>query len=368
MGQNPPNDPGQLPDDNRLHGRDITDNASDADGSAGRAGPGDTLWVLGNLTIDDVILPDGTTAMGLCGGNVTYAALGARLWRSRVALAARIGPDFPAAHLERLERAGLELHLVQVTVPSIHNRILYEPNDARQLTTWVGSGSHHDQSIRAIELPARIGRAGACHVAPMPIEIQAQLVGRLRRKGVCMISLDPHEDYIAGHEDALLALVRGVDLFLPSRAEARLLYGRDDPEAAARAFVAAGPQVVVIKLGPAGSIVCGPDGADHHVPAVSVRVVDPTGAGDAYCGGFLAAYHARPDAVLAAVHGAISASFAVERRGALALIEIDPAESRDRLEKALADITSTVIATDRPPLPSTTVMAPPAKEPRHAHG
>ncbi len=320
----------------------------------------DALWVLGNLTIDDVVLPDGTTAMGLCGGNAVYAALGAALWRSRVALGARIGPDFPQTHLERLERAGLELGLVHVTVPCIHNWALYEPDDVRRFVNWVGSGSHADQSIRPDDLPAAIVGADACHVAPMPLWIQAELVQHLRREGVNVISLDPHDEYVTGHEEELLALIRDVDLFLPSRTEARLLYGRDDPEAAVRAFAAAGPRVVAIKLGPEGSVVCGPDGVDHHVPAMPVRVVDPTGAGDAYCGGFLAAYCNRPDAVVAAFYGAVSASFAIERRGAVALIDIDPAEARGRLEMALA--AASPPAADRPPSssrPPSTVVAPP---------
>ena len=148
-----------------------------------------------------------------------------------------------------------------------------------------------------------------------------------------LISLDPHDDHVAGNETALLALLAQVDAFLPSRKEAHQLHGLDDPEAAARAFVDAGPRAVVIKLGPDGSIVCGPDRVPHHVPAVPARVVDPTGAGDTYCGGFLAAYAANPDAVEAARHGAVSASFAVEGRGALPLADVDRADAARRLQE-----------------------------------
>ena len=199
------------------------------------------------------------------------------------------------------------------------------------------SGSHADQSIRADELPATLGRIEACHVAPMPVPIQAALVRRLRDAGVRLIALDPHDVHMVGHEAGLLALLGEVDLFLPSRAEARQLHGSDDPEAAARAFVTAGPQAVAIKLGPDGSIVCGRDRVTHHVPAVLARVVDPTGAGDAYCGGLLAAYSGRANAVAAACHGAVSASFAVEGRGALPLTGVDRAEAARRLASILPD-------------------------------
>lgn len=342
----------------------------------GRQAPGPgrkTLWVLGNLTIDDLVRPDGTTAMGMCGGNAVYAALGAAIWRSHVGLGARIGPDYPRAHIARLEGAGIELALVHVAAPSIHNWALYEPDDVRRFINWVSSGSHADQSIRPEELtPATVG-ADAWHVAPMPLSIQSGLVRRLRRKRPGLLSLDPHESYIAGHEDELLALLRDVDIFLPSRTEARILHGRHDPEAAARAFVAAGAGIVAIKLGPEGSMVCGADGVAHHVPAVPVAAIDPTGAGDAWCGGFLAAYRALPDAVAAACHGAVSASFAIERQGAVELVDVDPGEARRRLEWALDAASPTGRASSKPSSsaaspPSTPILAPPGRETRHAHG
>jgi hypothetical protein len=51
--------------------------------------------VVGNLTIDDVVLPDGTTRMSSAGGNSLYTALGVRLWQPRVGLVTRRGEDFP---------------------------------------------------------------------------------------------------------------------------------------------------------------------------------------------------------------------------------------------------------------------------------
>jgi sugar/nucleoside kinase (ribokinase family) len=342
------------------------------------AEPGhDALWVLGNFTIDDVVLPDGTTSTGQLGGNAVYGALGAAIWRPRVGMAARIGPDLPEPHVRRLAHAGLALHLVPVPVPSIHNWVRYETGDVRRMGIWADSGSHADQSIRPDELPLVPWRVDACHVAPMPPWIQADLVRSLRHAGVRLVSLDPHDDHVVGHEAELLGLLALVDAFLPSRKEARQLFGRDDPDAAARAFTAAGPRAVVIKLGPEGSLVCGPDGIVRHVPAAPARVVDPTGAGDAYCGGFLAAYAGRPDALAAACHGAVSASFAVERRGALDLVDVDRLEARRRLAALPAAVSPEGdpvpgAPTGEPasPPPPSTPAAPgqPGQEMPHAHG
>lgn len=293
------------------------------------------VWVVGNLTIDDVVLADGTTAMGLCGGNAIYAALGARLWEERVGLAARIGPDYPLTHIARVRDAGVHLALVEVARPSIHDWALYESEGVRRFVNWIGSGSHLDQSIRPDELPASLASGRACHVAPMPLAVQASLVEALVEMRMETIALDPHEEYIEGHEDELLGLLQSVHVFLPSRRETELLYGRDDPEAAAAVFAAAGPEVVVIKLGAEGSLVSVRGEALRHVPAVPVPAVDPTGCGDAFCGGLLAAYQGGADAVTAACHGTVSASFTVGTRGALAVLPLDRAAARDRLEQLL---------------------------------
>ena len=91
--------------------------------------------------------------------------------------------------------------------------------------------------------------------------------------------------------------------------------------------------MVVIKLGRDGSIVY--ERATQrltHVPIYPADTQDPTGAGDAYCGGFLAGYLLSQDAVRAACHGTISASYVVEAIGALATPTPSPAEARARLD------------------------------------
>jgi ribokinase len=134
----------------------------------------------------------------------------------------------------------------------------------------------------------------------------------------------------------LLDLLGQVDLFLPSRQEATLLFGRDAPEDAARAFAACGPAVVVIKLGADGSVVYGPRlEGPLHVPAVAVDAIDPTGAGDAFCGAFCVSYGQRPGVSLveAACRATVAASFVVERRGALAVLPFDCSAAEQRLER-----------------------------------
>lgn len=294
------------------------------------------VWILGNLTVDDVVLADGTTAMGLCGGNALYAARGARTWDEGVGVAARIGPDFSGDHPSALRDLGLELELVEVPYPTIHNWALYESDDIRRYVLWNGSGTHLEQSLRAAELPAMDG-AVACHIAPMPLSIQTELLAAVHDR-VPVVTLDPHEDYIVGHEHEMIEMMSALTVFMPSARESELLFGRDDPEAAAVAFQAGGAHVVVIKLGSAGSIVTVGHGITRHIPAIDVLAADPTGAGDAYCGGFVSAYACGADALAAACHGTVSASLVVETRGATTQIARDRTIAGERLRLLMEQV------------------------------
>ena len=162
----------------------------------------------------------------------------------------------------------------------------------------------------------------------MPLTVQSSLVRHLSASGT-LVSLDPHDEYIQGAEETLFDLLALVDVFLPSRHEAALLFGRDAPEEAARAFAARGPKAVAIKLGAEGSLVCGGLGQTEpmYVPAVPVEAVDPTGAGDAYCGAFAVTYGCGGTLLESARRATVAASFVVERRGALA---VSPSPPRER--------------------------------------
>jgi ribokinase len=302
------------------------------------------LWVLGNLTIDDIVQADGTAAMGMCGGNAIYAAVGGRFWSDQVGLSARVGPDYPAAELEALQRAGVRLQLISTDAPSIHNWALYEDGDTRRFVPWVSSGTHLEQSLVADEVPEIAAGATVCHIAPMPLSVQAALVHHLSAAGP-LISLDPHDEYVHGNVSDLVDLVQHVGLFLPSRREASLMYGCDAPEEAARAFAQLGPMVVAIKLGAEGSLVCvSGEQLVHHVPAVPVHVVDPTGAGDAYCGAFAVVYGRTRNALRAACYASAAASFVVERLGATSALPVHREEAEHRVRALIGEVEGAIPA------------------------
>jgi ribokinase len=112
-----------------------------------------------------------------------------------------------------------------------------------------------------------------------------------------------------------LDLIRGVDLLLANADEAAVLAGPGPAERQA-AMLARVARHVVVKRGGSGAVWCGADGVTASVAAVGVHLVDPTGAGDAFAAGLLAAWCAGADPGAALAAGAALGARAVGRVGA----------------------------------------------------
>src|ERR1700722_921793 len=226
--------------------------------------------------------------MGTLGGNTVHAAAAALTWTGEVGVVARCGADFPAAALDRLRSAGADTSgLRPVAGPTVRNWVIYEADGTR---TWVyrtPRGRSAEVAPQPADLPlAWLERTPApvVHVAAMPLVAAAALVRLVRERAPeAVITLDTHEDWRSGA--AVLEAARLVDVFVPSREELAALAGYDDPPRAAGSLVSGGGRCVVVKLGGDGALVARPGLAPVRVPAAAVPVVDPTGAGDSFCGG-----------------------------------------------------------------------------------
>lgn len=293
------------------------------------------LVCLGNFTIDDVVLPDSTEKPGCMGGDALYATLAARPWESSCELVAPVGNDFPPEIAQRMRSAGLsDAGMLQRSLPTLHNRVEYFADGTRRWTLYATEDDFDELSPRPHDIPESYRDAGAFMVLAMTLAAQQDLVADLRANTQAIIALDPQEDYIKGNEAALRALVSRTDIFMPSAEEVQRLLGTSDWSFAARSFAALGPQVVVIKLGAEGSLVYDRRrDAQFSIPAFPVaNVIDTTGAGDSFCGGFMACYlgdPSRPED--AARAGAVAASFAVEGYGVDPLFVVSAEKMRERL-------------------------------------
>jgi ribokinase len=280
----------------------------------------DLLVTAGNFSLDDTVNPDGK-ASEAPGGDALYSAIGAAIWRYPVAVLSRVGSDYPVDFMERLAGLGIGVDMVRALPgPTVRYRITNTRSGERLYEHLTPVQRLHELSPQGADL-GTVRCAGWLHVAAMPIDLQDALISRCRAEHV-PYSLDPHEEYIIGYERWLGALIEG-SIFTPSELEVALLFPdlavSEAPVVTARAasdrLLEMGARAVVIKLGAGGCFV-----ADSSyraaLPALRAPVIDSTGAGDAFCGGFLAGYLRTNSLLVGAVCGSLSAAHVIKGFGA----------------------------------------------------
>jgi len=323
------------------------------------------LLALGNLTLDDVVTSDGRVAPNQLGGNGAYAAAGMRLWGERVSLLGVVGSDFPQQWLDALAEAGIDLGgVARLSEPhQLRSRVFYFPDgrrtdvvaEARAMlppaadtlldleTEYTAMGSPFHRRMWPIfsPTPAQFGpshrHARFAHLSPGPLANNRANAERLKAQsgGELQLTLDwPWWDWDQ-EASADAALLRHIDYLLPSQEEFDM-HAQARPgealDAVARSLLALGPRAIVIKQGSRGARLLQQGAAQWQtIPIYPARVVDPTGAGDSFCGGFLVGLARTHDPVEAALYGAVSASFLIEDFGVLHSLAVTPAQAEARL-------------------------------------
>ena len=281
-------------------------------GRQGRHRPGPDVVVVGNVTIDDIVRANGETSMASPGGNTLHAATGARIWGVPVGVVARVGADFPTSVLDQLSDAGVDtLGLRRVAGPTVRNWVVYEEDGRRSWLYRTPPERSLEVAPRPEDLPAewtgQPGHTPVVHVAAMPFSSAVRIVEHVRASGPAVVTLDTHEAWTVGSAE-VFALARQVDVFLPSREELAGIVGYDDPERACRELLDEGVPAVVVKCGPVGAVLGTPQGGVSSVAAAEVDVVDATGAGDSFCGGFAAGLALGEELAVAAHRGSATAA------------------------------------------------------------
>ena len=297
------------------------------------------LVCLGNVTIDDVVLFDGTTGMGSFGGDTIFAALSASLWSDAIQFVAPIGDDYPPENLAALQKRGWGAQCMPTRpVPTHRNWVIYEEDGRR---TWVLRTNPDDfylLSPLVEDIPAAFRQAKAFLILAMDLAAQENLVAGLQG-GEAWVALDPQEDNIPGNEERFMKMLRGVDIFLPSEIEVERLLGHKDYARAARQFSELGCKITAIKLGDKGSLVYDARTDQfYEIPIFRAQVVDTTGAGDSYSGGFMSQFVGSQNLLHSGLAGSVSASFCVEGFGITRLLEITPQMAQARFAQLLSQV------------------------------
>lgn len=272
----------------------------------GMDGPDPHVAIIGCLTVDSVVTASGELPPGTCGGNSLYAAVGA--YEHDGTRTRRI-PDRTIGGIPEALRASF--------VDDTHD-------DARYLSA----------TPTVEEIPAPwLASIRAVHLPPLLISSHRELIGALRvaMPGRLITVDSPWYDRRHATSTAHVDILSQIDAVLPSEEDLALFLPGVPLVAAARRLVEYGARAAVVKVGAAGSVVVDGSGEMTHVPAYPAHAVDPTGAGDSFCGGFLVGLRETGDLTRAALYGTVAASFVVEALAAIPVFEVQRAEADARL-------------------------------------
>ena len=299
------------------------------------------------------------------GGSLLYASAGYLVWESESGpgIMTRVGEDYPQAWLEKFAVRGIDASGVVVLPRSMDlrsftfldgqraycnkNPLSYlSQRDLALPSELIGYSSHWplkssrrergEISIREDDIPIAYKTASGAHICPLDYLSHNLLPAMLRGQGFTTITLDPCSSYMTpDFFGDFPALIPGLTAIFPSEEDLRSLYkGKSvDLWEIASDLGQYGCELVVIKRGARGQYLY--ESATERkweIPAYPARVVNPVGVGDAFCGGFLAAYRRSFDPLEAVFHGSVSASLTIEGNGAFFGLEALSGLAEARLE------------------------------------
>jgi sugar/nucleoside kinase (ribokinase family) len=249
-----------------------------------------SLTVVGSIAFDAVKTPSGGRQRML-GGAAVHFALAASFFDD-VRVVGPVGDDFGEAELEVLRSRGVQTDDIE-HVPG--GRTFFwsgeygsDPNERETLDTQLGVFA---------DFQPRLSEASKAADMLFLANIQPGLQRAVRAQcpDARFAALDSMNLWIDTARDELVAAIEDVDAVLINDAELRMLTAQPNPLLAARAVMEWGPRAVVAKQGEYGAALFTDEGF-FALPAYPLQtVIDPTGAGDSFAGGFLGYLAAHPD-------------------------------------------------------------------------
>ena len=323
--------------------------------------------IAGQLRRNFILNHQGKAFLDIPGGSLLHAATGLSIWENGVGLIARVGENFPQEWLALTARQGFDTRGIRILTEEIDHRFFaaYADPDTpstdnpvahfarlgmpfpKALLGYTPPGPQLDSrlrpgllTIRQNDFPADYLDATAAHLCPMDFLSHTLLPSMLRQGHINTITLDPGANYMNPvFWDDMPVLMSGLTALISSETKINALFqGRStDLWEMAEALARCGSDIIVIKRGSQGQYVYNHAArARWIVPMYPVQIANPTGAGDAFCGGFLAGYRASYDPLYAALTGNISASMVLEGIHPFYALDALPGLAKARLE-ALRD-------------------------------
>lgn len=284
-----------------------------------------SVLVVGSVALDSIETPFGK-ADNVLGGSGNFFAASASHF-TPVQLVGVVGDDYPLNELDALARRGVDLAGVERAEGASfrwRGRYRHDLNSAETLETHLGVFSHF-----APKIPEQFRRAPHVFLANIDPRLQLSVLEQVERPA--LVACDTMNFWIESRRPDLLRLFERVDMVLLNDGEARQLTEQSNLVHAARWILARGPKYAIIKKGEHGALMFSRESV-FYAPAYPLEhTFDPTGAGDAFAGGFMG-YLARTrdfgeaNMRRAVIYGSAMGSFAVEQFSIGRLLEVTRAD------------------------------------------
>lgn len=298
-----------------------------------------SILVVGSVAFDSIETPHGAVDHCL-GGAATHFSLAASYF-TPVRVIAVVGEDFTEVHEGVLTKRGVDTQgLERAKGLSFHWTGSYSGNmdEAKTLGTDLNVFQTFEPKI-----PAAYADSKYLFLANIDPVLQARV--RSQMPQVRMVCGDTMNYWIADHSENLAKVLRDLDVLLINDGEVRMLAGERNLVLAAEKVLSMGPKTLVVKHGEYGATAFFSDRSfggqtkisrPFRAPALPLaEVVDPTGAGDSFAGGFYGYLASQPELTptvfrTAMFYGGVMGSFAVERFGTERLQNVTREEIEER--------------------------------------
>jgi sugar/nucleoside kinase (ribokinase family) len=290
------------------------------------------ILVVGSLAYDSVQTPSGKVDRAL-GGSANYFSLAASLF-AKVRVVGVVGEDYDKQDYDLLKNREVDLAgLQRVPGKTFHWAGSYDGdmNEAKTLATELNVFEYFKP-----ELPEHFKKSEFVFLANISPDLQLQVLEQVQNPK--FVGMDTMNYWISSRKEDLLKVMAKVNLVLINEAEAEMLTGAANGIAAAPMITAMGPDAVVIKRGEYGFALYTKKEGFFILPAMPLpSLVDPTGAGDTFAGGFFGFLASQkgeitiPQLKQACINGTLMASFTIQDFSVKALAKVTMGDIETRL-------------------------------------
>jgi len=294
-----------------------------------------SVLVVGTVAFDSVESPFGK-AEHILGGAGTYIGLSASYHTRPIHLVSVVGEDFPQEHFDRMTSHDIDISGIEIVKGGKTffwaGKYRDDLNTRDTLDTQLNVLADFSPVV-----PEHMRDAEYLMLGNLLPSVQMRVLEQLHARPKLVV-MDTMNFWIDGFLDDLKEGLRLTDVLTINDEEARMLSGEYALPAAAKKILEMGPRYLVIKKGEHGALLFGEDQV-FYAPALPLdEVVDPTGAGDSFAGGFLGHIARSGDISFenmkrALIYGSAMASFCVEKFGTERLVGLTEADVNQRLAR-----------------------------------